>query len=92
MRDGRIVHRGTSPQLIATMEEGVWKCFVDKSEVAHMMSRYKISNMKSESHGAWLRVISGTQPLPGAVREEATLEDLFLYYFGEKAGEHDGAL
>ena len=33
MKDGSIMHRGTAEELIDTMTEGVWKCFVRKNEV-----------------------------------------------------------
>ena len=56
------------------------------------MKKYKVSNMKTGAHGIELRMISRERPLPDAVREEATLEDLFLYYFGEKAGEDHAAI
>lgn len=92
MRDGQIVHRGTADELIGSMTESVWKCYVGRKEVSCFVNRYKISNIKSEAQGAWLRVISDRQPLPDAAAEEATLEDVFLYYFGEKAGDGDAAI
>ena len=45
--------------------------------------------MKTAPKGAELRILSKEPPMEGAVREEATLEDAFLLYFGEKAGEED---
>ena len=37
-----------------------------------------------------VRIISEKKPIPDAVLEEANLEDVFLYYFGERVGgEHD---
>lgn len=87
MRDGEIVHRGTAEELISSMTESVWKCQVGRNEVAQMMKRFKIANMKTESQGVELRILSKTQPMDDAVLTEANLEDVFLYYFGEKAGE-----
>lgn len=69
------------------MTEGVWKCHVNKNEVAKYMKEYKISNMKSEAHDVELRIISAKKPMAGAELVDANLEDLFLYYFGEKAGD-----
>lgn len=92
MKDGRLLHQGTSDELIGSMEENVWKCYAAKSDVPALMKRYKISNIKSEAHGVELRIISGEKPLPDAVMEEANLEDVFLYYFGEKAGVHDAVI
>ncbi len=92
MKDGRLLHQGTSDELIGSMAEHVWKCYAAKSDVPALMKRYKISNIKSEAHGVELRIISGKKPLPDAVLEEANLEDVFLYYFGEKAGVHDAVI
>lgn len=92
MREGQIVHQGTAEELISSMTERVWKCYVEKHEVPHLMRKYKIVNVKSEAHGAWLRIISPKPPLIDAQEEEPTLEDVFLYYFGEKDGEADAAI
>lgn len=92
MKDGKLVHKGTAEDLVDSMAESVWRCFVGKSEVPKLMKKYKISNMKSDAHGAELRIISDKRPMANAVEEEATLEDVFLYYFGEKAGEDNASL
>ena len=89
MKDGQLLHQGTADELIRSMSENVWKCYADKSDIPVLMKRYKISNIKSEPHGVELRIISREKPFPDAVMEEANLEDVFLYYFGEKAGVDD---
>ena len=43
--------------------------------------------MKSESGGVELRIISKRRPFDNAVPAEPSLEDVFLYYFGEKGGD-----
>lgn len=92
MKDGQLLHQGTADELIRSMPENVWKCYADKSDVPVLMKRYKISNIKSEPHGVELRIISREKPFPDAVMEEANLEDVFLYYFGEKAGVDDAVI
>lgn len=92
MKDGRLLHQGTADELIRSMPESVWKCYVNKSDVPVLMKRYKISNIKSEPNGVELRIISKEKPFPDAVMEEANLEDVFLYYFGEKAGVDDAVI
>lgn len=92
MKDGRLLHQGTADELIRSMPESVWKCYANKSDVPVLMKRYKISNIKSEPHGVELRIISREKPFPDAVMEEANLEDVFLYYFGEKAGVDDAVI
>ena len=92
MKDGQLLHQGTADELIRSMPENVWKCYADKSDVPVLMKRYKISNIKSEPHGVELRIISREKPFHDAVMEEANLEDVFLYYFGEKAGVDDAVI
>lgn len=92
MKDGRLLHQGTADELIRSMPESVWKCYANKSDVPVLMKRYKISNIKSEPNGVELRIISKEKPFPDAVMEEANLEDVFLYYFGEKAGVDDAVI
>lgn len=86
MKDGTIVHKGTSDSLVRSMPAKVWKCPVKKTEVAGLMKKYKISNMKTEDGRVLLRIISNEKPVADATEEEAVLEDVFLYYFGENAG------
>lgn len=86
MKDGKILYQGSAQQLIDSMTENVWKCYVQKDKVNYFMKNYKISNIKTESLGIELRIISKEKPTKDAILEEANLEDVFLYYFGEKAG------
>ena len=87
MKDGRFCYTGTSEQLISSMDLMVWNCAVPKKEVNHYLEKYKVGNIKTTSGGAELRILSKVPPTENAVREESTLEDAFLLYFGEKAGD-----
>lgn len=89
MKDGKMVQRGTVDEIINSMQERVWVCIVEKKMVADMMNKYKISNMKSDIRGIELRIIAAEKPLPDAMCVPASLEDVFLYYFGEKAGDEN---
>ena len=80
MKDGKFFMNGT-----------VWSCTVPRKEADRYLSKYLVSNVKTVPGGAELRILAKRSPAEGAVMEEATLEDAFLLYFGEKAGEeHDG--
>ncbi len=92
MKDGKLLHQGTSQELIASMEDRVWKCFVSREQVPEILKTFRVANIKAEARGAELRVISKERPFPDAVEEEAGLEDVFLYYFGERGGEENAAL
>ena len=92
MRAGRIVLEGEAGELIDSMEEGVWSVFARKNEVSAFMKKYKVSNLKTEHDGVELRIIAGKRPARNAVLVDANLEDVFLYYFGEKAGEENAVV
>ena len=92
MKDGKLMLKGTADEIINSMTETVWECFVEKNMVSDFMKKYKISNMKSEAGGVILRIISSEKPFVNAQNAEASLEDVFLYYFGEKAGDDDVAI
>lgn len=78
--------------LINSMKEYVWVCHVEKNMVQNLSQKNKVSNIKSDVNGVELRIISKDKPVENATRENATLEDVFLYYFGEKAGVNNGTI
>ena len=89
MQGGEIKASGTAEELLSAMPEEVWSLEVEKKEIERYMRNYKVSNVKTIPGGAVLRLIASEKPSSRAVREEATLEDLFLDYFCERAGEND---
>lgn len=92
MQEGRFFRTGTSEELIVGMEEDVWTCTVPRQKVNQYIQQYPVGNVKHVSGGAELRIISKTRPSENAVREEPTLEDAFLLYFGENGGDEDAAV
>ena len=92
MKDGQLVISGTSEDIIDSMPESVWISRVAKSSIDVCLKRFKVSNVKTVPGGAELRIISRNQPTENAVPVDATLEDVFLYYFGERAGDEDAAV
>lgn len=89
MKDGSLVLSGTSEEITSSIPEKIWNCTVSKSEISVYMAKYKIANIKTVPGGAQLRVISMQSPCENAVLENASLEDAFLYYFGEKVGMNE---
>lgn len=92
MKDGSLVHHGTSQQLLAAAPTQVWVCTVPRAQTDQLLHQYPVVNLKTLPQGVQLRVLSQTPPVPEAHPAEMTLEDLFLHYFGETAGETDAAL
>lgn len=92
MKGGKIVHSGTLNQVSASVPDRIWECVVSKSEGAALLKNFKAANIKKRPDGMELRLLSERKPCPEAQETQITLEDVFLYYFGEKAGEEDAAL
>ena len=92
MKDGSLVHHGTSQQLLAAAPTQVWTCTVPRAQADQLLHQYPVVNLKTLPQGVQLRVLSQTPPTPEAHPAEMTLEDLFLHNFGETAGETDAAL
>lgn len=92
MKDGKLLHKGTVVDLINSMNDSVWVCHVEKNKVQNVLQKNKVSNIKSDIYGAELRIISKDKPVENATKENATLEDVFLYYFGEKAGDNSDTI
>lgn len=92
MKDGEIRMEGTAEKLISSMEGQVWSVSVPREDVGSYMKAYKVANVKNVQKGVELRILSARKPADHAVLETAVLEDVFLYYFGERAGEEDGQI
>ena len=87
MKEGQIVQQGNLDDMLASMQDNVYACEVSQVDATKMMKQFKVSNMKSEKGMVELRIIADRPPIPEACVVEPTLEDVFLYYFGEKGGE-----
>lgn len=89
MKNGRLVQQGSLNDILDAMPEKVWSIVTSQSEAAKLMKQYKVSNMKTDRDGVELRMISAQQPFAYAEMVQPNLEDVFLYYFGEKGGERE---
>lgn len=90
MKDGKFLMTGTAEELIASCPDRSWICDVPKGEVLACHQKYRVANVKTLADHAQLRILSKDSPMQGAVQEEASLEDVFLSYFGERSGDGNG--
>ena len=87
MKNGRLVQQGSLNDVLDSMPEKVWSLVTSQEEAAKLMKEYRVSNMKTDRDGVELRIISAQPPCDYAKVLQPNLEDVFLYYFGEKGGE-----
>ncbi len=85
MKEGQILKEGTPEEITAQMNGLVWECEVDEKRAAEF--RYTIVNMKKKNGAIELRIVSDTKPDEAAISVDATLEDMYLYYFKEDGNE-----
>lgn len=63
----------------------VWEVLMDPRKVAEYSRRFSVVNLHHENNMVRLRIVSDTAPAADACTVEPSLEDLFLYHFGEDA-------
>lgn len=62
----------------------VWEVLADSGETAKLSRRYPIVSLHHEGDRVRLRMVHDGSPTESAVAVEPSLEDLFLYHFGEE--------
>lgn len=88
MRDGKITDSGTASQLIEAMPMQVYLCTVSENQAGEYFRKYRVANAKTTMEGTELRVLASYPPTSDARMVQTTLEDVFLYHFGE-GGKND---
>lgn len=83
MKSGTMIHQGSLKEIIQAIDGKVWECTVDSKTAAELTARYDALNVREEQNGTFLRLVCGQKPAETAVSVEASLEDLYLYYFSD---------
>ena len=87
LRKGKIVNMASPQDLLRELNGKVWEVCVEQDQIADMQSNFAVTNIAtSEKHAgkAVLRVLSDAQPTEDAVILTPTLEDYYLYVFGNR--------
>lgn len=87
MKDGKFILQGTVPQLIQKANGKVWELSVPAEQAQRWEAETIVANFRHVGDQVVLRLTSATKPAPQAIPCEATLEDLYLFYFGTEEGE-----
>ena len=86
MKKGRIVQRGTVPELVQKAQGRVWELAVSPREAQMWQAQATVANLRHEGNNVVLRIVSDKMPSQSAVPCSASLEDLYLYYFPTDEG------
>ena len=86
MKKGKFVLQGTVQELTEKANGKVWELTVPVKEARKWQAKTTVANLRHEGKEVVLRIISDKKPSEEAVSCEATLEDLYLYYFPTEEG------
>ena len=90
MRAGSLIMRGAPSEVVSRVDGMVWEARVPAREAEELSAASRVVNVHNMGDGtALVRFLSGDGPalVPGAVRAEPTLEDLYLHVFDESRAE-----
>ena len=85
MKNGRFLLRGAVPELVRQAEGKVWELTVPPAQARAWETRVTVANFRHEGDYVVLRIVSDQRPAEQAVPCRATMEDLYLYHFGQEA-------
>ena len=85
MKDGTFLLQEPMATITDSINGKVWELLVSDREAAEYSSRFSVVNLHHESGKVRLRMIHDTAPAANAMTVQPSLEDLFLYHFGEEA-------
>jgi ABC-2 type transport system ATP-binding protein len=91
LKQGKLIKQGKPQELLEALEGKVWTVNVSEEYLTELERDYKIGNVMRQGEGIEVRIISDTKPLFNAVSQKARLEDMYLDYFDEEAGDGAGA-
>ena len=92
LKKGVIVDNAPPAELTAKIEGKVWNLPAPEGEVVELQQKYRVTNITRDDKtgDAILRVLSDEEPISAAARPATTvaptLEDYYLYVFGEESG------
>lgn len=84
MKEGQIIHEGAPDEILVAIENYVYEISIPNSLVDEYRLKYNVVNLRNSGNETILRIVSENKPLDNAINVEATLEDLYLYYFAEE--------
>ena len=89
MKEGRIIDQGTSGELCRKLPCKVWIYREKTEEAESFVSRFvnPIGAIKTDGEYTQARILAEERPGENAICVDTTLEDVFLYHFGEIGGD-----
>ncbi len=89
MKQGHFLLQEPMSTVTDSIRGKVWELLVDERTAAEYSRKFSVVNLHHENNMVRLRMIEETAPGEDAQAVEPSLEDLFLYHFGEEAEQQE---
>ena len=89
MKEGHFLLQEPMSTVTDSIKGKVWEFFVDERAAEKYCREFSVVNLHHENNMVRLRMIEETAPGEDAQAVEPSLEDLFLYHFGEEAEQQE---
>lgn len=83
MKQGQFLIQENMQTVTAGIKGKVWELLVNENTAVEYSRQFSVVNLHHENNMVRLRIINESAPRENAQPVEPTLEDLFLFYFGE---------
>ena len=83
LKKGVISDSGSPYELTQKIEGQVWQTVVAAEDVQSMQEKFRVVNIQNGEQGVILRILSDTKPTDDSVTVVPSLEDYYLYVFGD---------
>ena len=87
MKKGQILLQEPMATVTDSIKGKVWELLVDERTAAEYSREFSVVNLHHENNMVRLRIVDENAPRIDAQTVEPSLEDLFLYHFGEEQEE-----
>ena len=84
MKNGRFLLQEPMETVTDSMKGKVWELLTDERTAEEYNNQFAVVNLHHENNSVRLRIVSDITPSEDAQNVEPSLEDLFLYHFGEE--------
>ncbi len=83
LKDGQIIDSGAPSDICKAIDNKVAELRIEQSQLDEIQGKMKIASLSRDGDKILARVISDTEPDGNYQTVKPTLEDLYLYHFGE---------
>ena len=89
MKQGRFLLQEPMSTVTDSIKGKVWELLVDEKAAAEYSRNFSVVNLHHENNMVRLRIIEEMAPREDAQIVDPSLEDLFLYHFGEETEKQE---